>query len=421
MLCHWCMCDFGDNYDYDWLSQWNHGTTTMCPPPAWRQKVERLMVGLHAATKWKSLWEKNELTTGRMIFRRPSVIQSNSACNWSEQPLAADHISRSDGCISPHTNGTMATQPTRELNREEQIRLVQGVPIQLMIVKEVGCALTSSFLVSPAIGIIDSAIMSSASGRQSLWSTVTSGFFSMLTTPAKFFSEPRFLLIWMVYGSTYVTANLIELYCNRRNISWYMPKFVGSSIANISSTVVKDRAFMRIYGVGNARKLPAISYAMFIIRDSMTVLSSFTIPPLVSQSLQMKLGWSRTRSDVISQMSIPCAIQCLSTPLHLYGLDRYNNPSRTFSANLKFILSVYPKTLCARVARIFPAFGIGGVVNKTSRDLGDSYLIKRSNLDCDSVAAVSHPSDEGATSAQYPAPWRSTDDSVISLWSSPFG
>jgi hypothetical protein len=62
-------------------------------------------------------------------------------------------------------------------------------------------------------------------------------------------------------------------------------------------------------------------------------------------------------------------MQIFSTPLHLYGLDLYNRQEKgiPLKNRLEFIQKEYVKTVLARMARIFPAFGVGGVLNKKVR------------------------------------------------------
>jgi hypothetical protein len=77
-----------------------------------------------------------------------------------------------------------------------------------------------------------------------------------------------------------------------------------------------------------------------------------------------------------AQFAAPAAIQLLSTPLHLLGLDLYNRPSGSGgtaggSAVAKvswrerwlLIRSRWLASTAARIGRIVPAFGVGGVVN----------------------------------------------------------
>ncbi len=100
---------------------------------------------------------------------------------------------------------------------------------------------------------------------------------------------------------------------------------------------------------------------------------------ILSGEMQSRFGVSKARADVVSQLTAPCAMQLVSTPLHLYGLDIYNRAGTaaapiTTNDRVAFIQREYTKTALARMARIFPAFGIGGVTNKWLRKQGRSVL-----------------------------------------------
>lgn len=69
-----------------------------------------------------------------------------------------------------------------------------------------------------------------------------------------------------------------------------------------------------------------------------------------------------------------CTIADFINILDLYGLDNYNRSTASTDSRLKFIQQEYVKTTLARMARIFPAFGIGGVVNKKVRAAGKQVL-----------------------------------------------
>lgn len=64
-------------------------------------------------------------------------------------------------------------------------------------------------------------------------------------------------------------------------------------------------------------------------------------------------------------MLAPAAIQLFSTPLHLLGLDLYNRPRGAERA--KKVARDWLKSSAARMGRIVPAFGVGGVVNSRVR------------------------------------------------------
>ena len=106
----------------------------------------------------------------------------------------------------------------------------------------------------------------------------------------------------------------------------------------------------------------------------MTILASFTLPPVVARSVLQPLGFSVSTADTLAQLLTPVSMQILSTPLHLLGLDLYNRPSATSAERANFIAREYVKTTAARMSRILPAFGFGGVVNKAARAEGLELL-----------------------------------------------
>lgn len=228
--------------------------------------------------------------------------------------------------------------------------------------------------VAPAISIVDKAIVSNASGLEPLVPALINGVKTLFTNPVYFFKQPSFLFIWGVYSGTYIVANNIEAICERSHQSSFYPKFVGSSAANITLSILKDRAFARMFGKGDPRPMPTSSMALFGVRDSMTILASFSLPGIISQRMQDNLGSTKQFADTAAQLITPVSMQILSTPLHLFGLDLYNRSGVTSADRVTFIKQEYIKTTLARMARIFPAFGIGGVVNKSVRKSGKEYL-----------------------------------------------
>lgn len=66
-------------------------------------------------------------------------------------------------------------------------------------------------VLAPAISIVDKAIVSNASGVEPLVPCLLNGIKTLFTNPVYFIKQPSFLLIWGVYGGTYVIANSIEV------------------------------------------------------------------------------------------------------------------------------------------------------------------------------------------------------------------
>ena len=69
----------------------------------------------------------------------------------------------------------------------------------------------------------------------------------------------------------------------------------------------------------------------------------------------------------VAQFVTPAAVQIVSTPLHLLGLDLYNRPGVAGSDRAGRVVRDWAKSAFARMGRIIPAFGVGGVVNAKVR------------------------------------------------------
>lgn len=247
------------------------------------------------------------------------------------------------------------------------------LPVRMMV--EATAATVSALSVAPAISIVDKAIVSNASGLEPLVPCLINGVKTMFTNPIYFFKQPSFLFIWGVYSGTYIVANNIEAICERSNTPALVPKFIGSSAANITLSVLKDKAFAQMFGTGAPKPMPMSSMGLFGFRDSMTILASFSLPDPISKKLQSDLQWSPSFSDKMAQLFTPVTMQIFSTPLHLHGLDLYNRPDVSGTSDrIAFIKQEYVKTVLARMARIFPAFGVGGVINKWIRAQGSEQL-----------------------------------------------
>ena len=143
--------------------------------------------------------------------------------------------------------------------------------------------------------------------------------------------------------------------------SWY--KFIATSVMNMGVCIYKDRTFTRMVGVTTTRALPMFTYFCFAARDSMTVAASFNAPAYFGAWLQENYSMDQSNSKITAQLLCPALVQFISTPLHLLGLDLYNRPDATLAQRAGLIRKVYFKSAIARVGRIGPAFGIGGVGN----------------------------------------------------------
>lgn len=145
----------------------------------------------------------------------------------------------------------------------------------------------------------------------------------------------------------------------------------------MSLCLYKDSHFARMFGpppsiAGTAaRAVPTATYALFALRDSLTIFASFNLPPLVAPILPISQEVEKQVSRAsVAQFLAPAGIQLLSTPLHLWGLDLYNRPMGNGTPWQSRVARVSRDWLggsFARMCRIVPAFGVGGVVNARVR------------------------------------------------------
>jgi hypothetical protein len=246
----------------------------------------------------------------------------------------------------------------------------------------------TALCVAPTIAIFDKAIVENAAGTKTLQRSLVDSLSSLLHRPHQFARSPAFLLLWGVYGGTYLAVNVATTACNRANATKeqrHAVKFFGVSSVNLALNVSKDRVFAKLFGDGVARSVPMKSIGAFALRDSMTVFASFNVAPALADALMCDAqvmaaaeaagaGSASIRAAV--QLVSPVAMQWLSAPLHLIGLNWYNVPTGASLAasRLAFVQKEYLLTAVARSCRILPAFGIAPLINAPLREYTHSVF-----------------------------------------------
>lgn len=198
----------------------------------------------------------------------------------------------------------------------------------------------------------------------------------LLFRPHRFLTSKPFLLIFLLYGGTYTSANAIDTFKSTTKnrpasaTTSGVAKFSATSATNLSLCLFKDSQFTKMFGTVSARPIPPVTYALFMTRDALTVFASFNLPSVVAPRLPISDDFAAnymTRASA-AQFLIPATMQIVSTPLHLLGLDLYNrNGDTTLAQRMSKVRQDWFKSTLARMARIVPAFGIGGVVNNNMR------------------------------------------------------
>ena len=155
------------------------------------------------------------------------------------------------------------------------------------------------------------------------------------------------------------------------------PKFLCTSATNLTLCVYKDSKFAKYFGTNAPRPVPLPTLLLFGCRDACTVFASFNLPSIIAPGLAQMPGWNKEWENHVSRVSVaqfiaPAAIQAISTPLHLLGLDLYNRPNDlgchvSHRDRLQRVARDWGKSFAARICRIVPAFGVGGIVNTAVR------------------------------------------------------
>lgn len=240
--------------------------------------------------------------------------------------------------------------------------------------------------------------MENASGANTLAGSLRASFATLLRHPQQILLGRPFALILLLYGCTYFSANAVDTAASTaRNrpashVTAGAAKFASSSVTNVGICMYKDKEFVRMFGPPGVspRPVPLPSYLLFALRDCMTIFASFIIPPRLGPYLDERFSLGGNASSALSraisgqtiaQFAAPALTQFVSTPAHLLGLDLYNrawqqvassstNSSAsplTWSDRFAAVRKNWLLSSLARICRIVPAYGVGGVVNMKMR------------------------------------------------------
>ena len=243
-----------------------------------------------------------------------------------------------------------------------------------------GCA---TLLVSPVIAAVDRAIVENTANVSTIRGSLQSSLRMACRSPAAFVCHRAFVWTAGLYGATYATANVIDTACEWAATDARLFKFLGTTPVNMALVLRKDMVFARMFAAPVAPvaqpvplPFPRSSLALFAVRDAHTVLASFLLPPVIGAWLhEHGAVATRARGELLAQLAAPCVIQLVSTPYHILALDLFNRPSGS-KGGKKTVLGAdrwavirqkYAVTVAARMGRILPAFGVGGVTNRHVR------------------------------------------------------
>jgi len=244
------------------------------------------------------------------------------------------------------------------------------------IPKELGCAFTASFLVSPLVSIIDKAIVQEIAGVGQLMATMGTAAKEMVVKPKTFFNGLSFRLTFIVYFGTYAVANLseaaLDYYKVKQEETRKFYKVGSASIANVGLLAWRDSVFAREFS-GSGQKVPAKTpfrtIAFFAIRDTATMAATFYFAPKACEYLVLEHDVNRHLAEISTSLSIPVLSQFITAPIHIHAIDYYNRPDATSAERMIRMKEEMGKVCFARGLRILPAFGIGSYSNNKFREL----------------------------------------------------
>ena len=122
---------------------------------------------------------------------------------------------------------------------------------------------------------------------------------------------------------------------------------------------------------GAVAVVPPASYALFALRDCLTIGGAFFVPELMAGAMKTALPADRVgAADAAAQLVSPPLMQVLCTPMHLLALDLVNQPAATAAARVARLKNSTPAALFARSLRMLPAYGVGGLLNTSLTERG---------------------------------------------------
>ena len=245
----------------------------------------------------------------------------------------------------------------------------RAVDLKQRMLNDTIAGIGAGFIVAPLITPVDVAVTAKQSGLfPNIFAAFMNQFKKMILTPHVFFLDKPYLWIFTVYSSTYIANNTIDSLCKIYKVNDVVPKLVGCTAINMFMSILKDAALARYFGSKPPGKVPNISYALWLIRDGMSMAAAFIIPERVAREIYSRNDSSFEKAQKQSQFLCPMIFQIFFLPLHLIGLDFYNIEKSTLRARIGRISKTYSPALPLRFFRMGSAFGIGGVKNKKLRD-----------------------------------------------------
>ena len=221
------------------------------------------------------------------------------------------------------------------------------------VVGDLGSAAVASASASPAISMIDRAIVEATAKKGVTPVKALRTGLGVLRRPDKFVMSAQYRWICLVFASTYAASNVVDTCCEFKGANNVVPKLCATTAANTGTCLAKDAAFARLYGTA-VRPLPGT------LRDVLTMACAFVLPGPLARVLSAGTAGA-------AQFICPVACQTFTVVPHLLALDFYNRPAATLQQRGLLLAQKARGTWVLRSLRALPAFGIGVLANNNLR------------------------------------------------------
>lgn len=262
--------------------------------------------------------------------------------------------------------------------------ILAAVPWSADVGVALGSAVVAAGSATPFIMTVDKAVTLAAAGQMTLGKAVMNGLQDILLRPHRVLMGPAIWLVAGVYGATYTAANLIDVVAERKQATptqHNTAKLFGTTAVNMSASLVKDVAFAKMFGKAEAaavkRAVPFSTYGIFLGRDVFTIGAGFIVPPVLARGMVSTFDMEPTRADKVAQLVSPMGMQLICTPMHLLGLNMYNEPGIPMSQRAASVWRTCPESTGIRMLRFLFAYGFGGIVNKELTARGRAWNTER--------------------------------------------
>ena len=76
-----------------------------------------------------------------------------------------------------------------------------------------------------------------------------------------------------------------------------MPKLLGVFMVNMTTSILKDRALVRLFGTIKPAPVPGMGYLFWSFRDVFTVLCAFILPSKLAIIAEKSYGYNRSVAE----------------------------------------------------------------------------------------------------------------------------